>query len=217
MKMLKKAVAMILTVTMVGTFAFVALAEENVEQPAAPVAAEPAREAAPVESQTKTAVVESPEVTPAPDATEAPQTEPAAPEETPSPEVTATPEETPSPEVTAAPEDTAAPEETTEATEEPIPTEEIAEEVPAGEEVAADLSNITVTIRCLNGSHAQVGDTITLVAEVSGADGVAYTMQWQYSNGGEWHDVGGANGSSYSYTLDEQNANDTWRMAISID
>ena len=207
MKVFTKVVAMILTMTMVAAFAFAALAEENTQQPAVTVVTEPVQAPVPVASQSEPADVDTTDATPAPAATEAPEATAAAPGET------AAPVETVAPEATATPEETAAPE----ATEEPAPTEEpLPEELPS-EEPAIDLSNLTVTIQCLNGSHAQMGDTITLAAEVSGTNGAAYTMQWQYMSGGEWHDISGANGSSYSYTLNEKNATYAWRMAITVD
>lgn len=194
MKKLNKAVAMILTMAMVCSFASAVLAEETVEQvvvveapapvqPEAPVVSEPAAEPASVETPAETTVV---------------------PETTAAPEATAVPEETVTPEATVAPEDTAA------------PTEEIAPEALPTEESAIDLSNVSITVKCLNGSSAKLGDTITLSAEVSGLDGVAYTMQWQYLVGGEWHDQSGANSSTCQFTLTEENAGYAWRLALTI-
>lgn len=219
MKVFTKVVALILTMTMVAAFAAAAMAEENIEQPAVMVVTEPVEASAPVASQSKPADVNTTNATPAPAVTEAPEAATAVPEATAAPEETIAPEETVAPEATTTPEEAAAPEETAapEASEEPVPAEEtLPEELPS-EEPAIDLSNLTVTIQCLNGSHAQMGDTITLVAEVSGTNGAAYNMQWQYMSGGEWHDISGANASSYSYTLNEKNATYAWRMAITVD
>ncbi len=188
MKKLNKAVAMILTMAMVCTFASAVLAEETVEQVVVVEAPAPVQTEAPVvsESAAEPAAVETPAV------------------ETVAPETTATPEATVAPEETVAPEATVA------------PTEEVAPEALPTEESAIDLSNVSIAVKCLNGSSAKLGDTITLSAEITGLDGVAYSMQWQYLAGGEWHDLSGANSTTCQFTLTQENAGYAWRLALTI-
>ena len=227
MKKLCKAVAMILVMAIALLSVSAVLAEETASQPIvvdAPVVSAPepepvvveapkpapaaAETVAPVENATPEATAET-EATPAP-------TESAAPEASETPVESATPEASTTPETSVAPQESTDPEASLvpEASETPV-AETTVEPLPT-EEPGIDLSNVTINIRCLNGSEARVGDTITLVAEISGLDGVAYGMQWQYQSGGEWHDMGGANDATYQYTLTEKNASYAWRMALTV-
>ena len=67
-----------------------------------------------------------------------------------------------------------------------------------------------------------VGDKITLTAHLSGfeglTEGVDYRLEWQYktSNAGEWTAVRNANGTSYTFTLNQTTTRYTWRV-VAID
>ncbi len=63
------------------------------------------------------------------------------------------------------------------------------------------------------GQLAFIGTKITLTAELTGFEGKEYTLQWQYSTDlQEWHDEAGANGLSFTYELNEETENYTWRV-----
>ena len=94
--------------------------------------------------------------------------------------------------------------------------QEIVPDALPNEEPATDTSNISITIRCLNGYTAQLGDTITLTADITGAKGATYSLQWQYRCEGGWQNVNGANGTSYRYTLNEDNARYDWRLILTV-
>ncbi len=60
-----------------------------------------------------------------------------------------------------------------------------------------------------------VGARITLTAYVTGFNEGEYTLQWQYSvNGEDWNDQPGANGETYTYTLNEITTHYTWRVMV---
>ena len=192
MKKLLKAVTIILVMAMSWSSISAVLAEESTEQSVhteAPVVSEPTLPPIVVEEPTKAPSVEA---TSAPDDTSVSE-EPVVLENTETPEETAAPDDS------------------------QVNAEEIIRETPVNEELAVDLSNVYIIIKCVNGANVKLGDTVTLVAEISGLDGIAYSMQWQYQNGGTWHDMSGANEATYRYTVSEKNADYTWRLALTVD
>ncbi len=63
------------------------------------------------------------------------------------------------------------------------------------------------------GKIAFPGTVIHLSSELIGFENKVYTLQWQYSpDGVNWTDEPGANEDTYTYVLDEQNANYYWRI-----
>lgn len=58
------------------------------------------------------------------------------------------------------------------------------------------------------------GAIITLTALPSPKDKYEYTYQWQYDDQGEWANVEGATGKTYTYTLDEETSGRIWRVII---
>ena len=65
------------------------------------------------------------------------------------------------------------------------------------------------------GKKGYVGARITLTAYVTGFNEGEYTLQWQYSvNGEDWNDQPGANGETYTYTLNEITTHYTWRVMV---
>lgn len=63
----------------------------------------------------------------------------------------------------------------------------------------------------------QPGTPITLTAHLEGFDEISYRLQWQYSLDGEnWKDEKGANGTSFSFVLDESNDAYIWRVIAII-
>lgn len=89
---------------------------------------------------------------------------------------------------------TASPEPTPEATAEPVPAE------------------LSVSVRMRNSGELYFGDTVELQAVVTGGEGVAYSLQWQYDDGSGWKDIAGACGAIYSFTVDEENAGYAYRV-----
>lgn len=173
-------------------------ASPSADDTAAPVDGQPTEATgAPADSETP-ANSETPAVSEPPAVSETP-----ADSETPA--VSETPEATETPAPSEDPLATDTPEASLEPTETPVP------EVPA-----LDLSNVSINTYCMTGGAVRYGDVITVVAEISGLDGVSYGMQWQYFDGGSWNDVSGAHDSSYSFALSKTNATYQWRMVVTI-
>ena len=178
--------------------------------PQAPPAAETATQAeAPADTGTQNPeeTAEQPEATASDTAS---QTE--TPANTQTPEQTETPTQTPAdnPEETA----TTAPEEET-----PAPTDELAEATPEPTDTPApvlDVSQVSIDVRCVSAAEVRFGDTITVIAEVHGLEGIPYTLQWQYGNGSEWHNQDGATTGSYSFALSKTNACYQWRVVVTV-
>lgn len=79
-------------------------------------------------------------------------------------------------------------------------------------------ADIPVRITSISdGEKVGPGSRITLVSEVQGlVEGAQVSYQWQNNASGSYVDVPGANGSTYAYTVNEGNADSTWRVLISV-
>jgi len=67
----------------------------------------------------------------------------------------------------------------------------------------------------IDGDQLIVGVNVTLTAEVTGIpEGIEYTLQWQNDMSGKFEDVPGKTGTSITFTVDEDNANCAWRVAL---
>ena len=103
--------------------------------------------------------------------------------------------------------------ETPAVTEEPVTeatatTEPVATEAPIQRDVHIDM-NVPANL--------QIGDTITLTATLIGFEGANVVLQWQYSkDGANWTEEQGATGLNYSFKVTEQNAGTTWRLAVTV-
>lgn len=73
-----------------------------------------------------------------------------------------------------------------------------------------------VIIRSNIGAIVRPGDTITLMAELVGFDGLEYTLQWQSNDGTGWVDVEGATEINYSYVVDSTNIDNGWRLLVTV-
>lgn len=63
------------------------------------------------------------------------------------------------------------------------------------------------------GQPAYAGTLITMTAELIGFENVDYTLQWQYSIGdNEWVNEPGANGTTFTFELNETTVQYTWRV-----
>lgn len=61
------------------------------------------------------------------------------------------------------------------------------------------------------------GDKITLVATLSGYDGVTYELQWRYSvDGTTWQDCAGENGSTMTVELNDNNYMYYWNVLVTV-
>jgi type IV secretory pathway VirB10-like protein len=167
-------------------------------------AASEASEAAPIPKAEETPASEG---TPAPEAEETP-----SPEETPAPEA----EDTPSPEETPAPEA-----EETPAPEEALPTEDPVESprVFLKEEIDAMNPNRKIRFYASWGNKAapEMGDQIILHAQLSGYDGLEYTIRWQFKKSAQdaWQDMS-VQGETCTITLTQENLDWLFRVAVDI-
>jgi hypothetical protein len=181
------------------------------------------------------------EETPAPEGTPAPEAEEiSAPEETPAPEAEETPvpeetpapesEETPSPETAADPEaeETPGPDgipvpeaEETPAPEDALPTEAPVESPRVFLKEEIDAMNPNRKIRFYaswgNKTAPEMGDQITLHAQLSGYEGLEYTIRWQFKKSAQdaWQDMG-VQGATCTITLTQENLDWLFRVAVDI-
>lgn len=72
--------------------------------------------------------------------------------------------------------------------------------------------SISITSDWPAGKPGYRGAKITLTAHLTGFEGKQYKLQWQYSDGGDWKNVEGANGLTYTYSLDEKTTTYKWRV-----
>ena len=71
-----------------------------------------------------------------------------------------------------------------------------------------------VELTLANNGTSEYGSRITLIASVRGIT-PPYTLLWQYNDGNSWRDLDGAQGSTYEYTLSEENKSYTYRVLVS--
>lgn len=97
----------------------------------------------------------------------------------------------------------------------PEPEQTAQPESPA--ETAAPAVSRSVSIQMIVPDHLQLGDTVTLVATLTGYEGLNIALQWQYSFDGEqWFDAAGATGLRYSFAVSQDMAGTGWRLAVTI-
>lgn len=107
----------------------------------------------------------------------------------------------PTPEPVVTPEPTAEP--TVEPTAEPVPEQEL----------PADRS-VTFTF-AWESEELAYGDTVTLVPELSGYEGFAVELLWQYSlDNADWVDY--ATGETAQYVLSEENIDWYWHVVVNV-
>ena len=72
---------------------------------------------------------------------------------------------------------------------------------------------IKLTSNWPEGEPAYEGDMITMTAELIGFEGTNYTLQWQHSTDKkEWVNEPGANGTTFTYELNETTCQYSWRV-----
>jgi len=92
------------------------------------------------------------------------------------------------------------------------PAAETVEEAPAKAEETVTFEG-EVEVKLVN-DEVYFGDEVTLKAVVSSSNGAAYSLQWQMDNGNGWEDISGETGSEYRFTVDEQNAEYSYRVVV---
>ena len=83
-------------------------------------------------------------------------------------------------------------------------------------EVDADLSGLTVEIFSTLDNRVKPGETIRLTSRLTGFEGIAYALQWQYNDGSGWKDVTGAIGSTYEFEATLETVQYMWRLAVTV-
>lgn len=88
------------------------------------------------------------------------------------------------------------------------------ETLPVAEEAAVERS---VCVKVQN-PKAAIGETVTLELEMSGYEGLNYTITWQYSvNGSDWQTApGNTDSNSYSFKLTEENNGWYYRATVDV-
>lgn len=67
------------------------------------------------------------------------------------------------------------------------------------------------------GEAVHFGDTVTLYAVLKGYENCEFTVQWQVSPDDQnYVDIAGQNGLSYTFTVDEENYTNYWRIVATI-
>ena len=101
--------------------------------------------------------------------------------------------------------------------EEPVVEEPVAEEPafeePVVEELVVEEPQITVDLHLDNEGTLYYGDTVKLSADIEGAEGVPYSIIWQYDDGFGWKEIGG-NSAKFEFVLDEANAAYDYRVVV---
>ena len=66
--------------------------------------------------------------------------------------------------------------------------------------------------------YLEIGDKMVFTVELIGYDGLSYQIQWQTSTtgSGDWIDIAGATGQSYTLVLSQQNYDDYFRAIVNV-
>lgn len=92
---------------------------------------------------------------------------------------------------------------------------EEAEEEEEEEEEENYTLDVSIWLENLSEGKLVYGSNVRWHSVVSNAkEGSAITYQWQYQDAEGWHDIPGANGDTYSFTIDETNAGYYWRVNV---
>ena len=81
-------------------------------------------------------------------------------------------------------------------------------------EAPLNLEPLTVSVHSMHpaGEPVEYGMSITLAAEVTGAEEGEYVIHWQYSvDMQNWIDIPGANGHTYTFTANGETVTYAWR------
>ena len=61
-----------------------------------------------------------------------------------------------------------------------------------------------------------LGVEVTLIAHISGYDGLEPQIFWQVNRGGEWETVDESGSPRYAFTLNEENSQWQWRAGVNV-
>ena len=105
-----------------------------------------------------------------------------------------------------------------ETTEEPVVIEE--QEVVLGEEIEKEENEIDTILSQSRSVYIDAivnGYDVTLQAHLQNYENVEYNLQWQVSkDNSNWQDIPGAHGLTYSLTVNKENYNNYYRIAVTI-
>ena len=105
-----------------------------------------------------------------------------------------------------------------ETTEEPVVIEE--QEVILEEEIEKEENEIDTILSQSRSVYIDAivnGYDVTLQAHLQNYENVEYSLQWQVSkNNSNWQDILGAHGLTYSLTVNKENYNNYYRIAVTI-
>lgn len=94
---------------------------------------------------------------------------------------------------------------------------EEAEDEEEEEEEEETVLDVQIFMQILTGDEVYYGSIIRLGSVVTGAqEGDVLVYQWQFNDGSGWQDIAGANGDSYTFTVDHVNATYTWRLVVNV-
>lgn len=104
--------------------------------------------------------------------------------------------------------------------EEPVSDEEpVVDEEPVEDEEPAVERKVVISYT-IDTEEVMLGTVVTLHAQLTGFEGVSYTVAWEYADitNGEptaWQEAE-ATGLEYSYTINEQTSHLAWRLRVNV-
>lgn len=105
-----------------------------------------------------------------------------------------------------------------ETTEEPVVIEE--QEIEEEEIILEEESEIDTILSQSRSVYIDAivnGYDVTLQAHLQNYENVEYSLQWQVSkDNSSWQDISGAHGLTYSLTVNKENYNNYYRIAVTI-
>lgn len=105
-----------------------------------------------------------------------------------------------------------------ETTEEPVVIEE--QEIEEEEIILEEESEIDTILSQSRSVYIDAivdGYDVTLQAHLQNYENVEYSLQWQVSkDNSNWQDISGAHGLTYSLTVNKENYNNYYRIAVTI-
>ncbi len=91
------------------------------------------------------------------------------------------------------------------------------EEQEQEQEQENEINSILIQNRSVYVDATVNGYDVTLKAHLQNYENVEYDLQWQVSkDNSNWQDISGANGMTYSLTVNEENYNNYYRVVVTI-
>ena len=104
--------------------------------------------------------------------------------------------------------------------EEPVADEEpVSDEEPVEDEEPAVERKVVISYT-IDTEEVMLGTVVTLHAQLTGFEGVSYTVAWEYADltdgvAAAWQEAE-ATGLEYSYTINEQTSHLAWRLRVNV-